>query len=91
MKFDKLGKTIRSRHENIDGISLEYSLIRSEKRICGRYSFSIVLDQSENGEHDVVFAGDISRRKRKANEIFSYISCGLVTVCTFHEVLEDLL
>ena len=91
MKSNKLGKIIKKSVSSGHGISFEYSLYRSAKKVCGRYSYSIALRQTdENGTEDI-FAGDISRTKRSANKIFNLLSEGQVTACAFFEVLEEIL
>ena len=91
MKPDDLGKTVRMGIHKIYGIDLEYYLVRSVRRISGRFSYSVVLDQSADGERETVYCADVTRSKRRADEIFSLISDGEVTACTFFDVLEDMI
>lgn len=91
MKHDKLGKKIRTRTVTFPGMNIEYSLFRSCQKVNGHFSYSIVIDQSCRGEHEEAYGADVTREKRRADEMFSLISDGKVTVCTFFDVLEDIL
>lgn len=91
MKTDTLGTTIKTDSSAIGEMRLEYSLCRSQKRICGRYSYSISLREENDGETGTVYAADVSRTRERALELFNLISKGQVTSCTFYELLSEIL
>lgn len=91
MKTDTLGTTIKTDSSTIGEMRLEYRLCRSRKRICGRYSYSIYLNEENDGETGTVYAADVSRTRQRAVELFNLISKGQVTSCTFYEVLSEIL
>jgi len=89
--MQQLGNRIRTQTMSVEGILLEYSLFRSEKRRTGGYAYSLSLKETNRGEVSSVWAFDFTRTRGRADEIFSLFSEGGVTACTFFEVLEDLL
>ena len=91
MELEDLGTAERTTLKTIVGKELKYSLMKSYKRIGGRYSYSVTLEETSCGQRSFIFASDVSRIRKRAYEIFRLISEGSVTACTFFEVLEDLL
>lgn len=91
MNTDTLGETIEICNSAIGNIQLEYRLYKSDKRISGRYSYSLSLTEKDGGANETVYAADVSRIKRRASDLFTLISEGQVTVCTFFEILDNLL
>ncbi len=91
MKPDSDLRAVKRRVSSVEGLRLEYTLFRSEKKIGGRYSYSLALEEDHLGEHSSAAVSDISRSKRRAEEVYRLVSGGNVTVCTLFEVMEDLL
>ncbi len=91
MENNALGTTIKTDISAIGEMRLEYRLTRSDKRIDGRYSYSIILEEETNGETEALCAADVSCTKHRAVELFDLISRGQVTACTFFEILAEIL
>ena len=87
----RLGNVIKQRVITENGIVIEYTLHRSARKICGRYSYSVALHQTAGGEIERVYAADISRTKRGSERIFRLLTEGFVTACTFFEILDEIL
>ena len=91
MDTQNLGKVIRNSVSFCGGIKLEYRLYRSSMKLCGRFSYSLALLQTDSDGCERIFAGDVSRTKRDAYRLFTLMSEGQVAACTFFEILEEIL
>ena len=91
MENKALGEEIKSRVVSLCGIRLEYTLYRSFRRVGRRYSFSVALHQTDADGIGEAYAADVSRDRRRAEEIFAVLTRGKVTVCTFFEILDEIL
>lgn len=91
METRRLGTLIKTAAADENGVRLEYRLYRSDRRINGRYSYSLEMIETSPEESDAVYAADVSRRRGRADEMFSAVSRARPYACTFLEVIEDLL
>jgi hypothetical protein len=84
-------KRVKHQKKTVEGLYLEYSLLRTPNMISGDNIYSVRIDLTNGTKTEYKLAFDISRSLISAKKIFNTLVCNAVTPCTLFDVLEDIL
>lgn len=82
---------VDSMHKTVGSLSLRYDLFAILSHDDSIHSYGLRVTVKNQDEEECAYAPDIARTLKEATRIFRAIADGLVTPCTFFEILDELL
>lgn len=74
-----------------ESLSLRYDLYAILSPDDSIHSYGLRVTVKNRDEEEYAYAPDIARTRKEAQRIFRTLADGLVTPCTFFEILDELL